>query len=211
MKTRTLNTLSTLICGIATATCVGAAETVAVSSAPKPDLQALSKELSTAQSLVVQQIHSNEDPEEALAAQYTKLQTLCDAKFQALDADQKRYAAAEKRTNVIGGLISLLGSVTGYAPGKTVLMGLGISSSGSGSISSGITQFFSQRSTTDATNLAILQGQLAQIFDRYEAVDPGTDDSGRRRGGILSRGTNICMGLTPVVDAPTPTPTPTPS
>lgn len=198
--------------GVAAALAAGAADAQTVASAAPPaaepaaslapSIQVLSQDLATAQATVLQRIQAAGDPEAALADQYAKLQALCTAKFDALDSDRKRYASAEARTNVIGSLLALVGSVTAYAPGKTVLMGLGISSSSSGTVSSGITQFFSKRSATDATSLAILQGQLAQVLDRYEAVDPGTDPSGRRRSGILSRGTNICLGLTPAVDPP---------
>lgn len=200
----------------------GAAPAPAAASAPAsttespgvdrlPSLNTLRDELVSAQALVLQRIQARDDVEVELTAQYEKLQALCTAKFQALDSDRKRYASAEARTNVIGGLLALVGSVTAYAPGKTVLMGLGISAGSAGTVSSGITQFFSKRSATDATSLAILQGQLAQVFDRYEAVDPGGDNSGRRRSGILSRGTNICLGLTPVVDAPDPPAAPAPA
>lgn len=178
------------------ACCVGRAEE-AVSQASQVDMPTLSAELSAAQARVVQRIQQKEDPEVALAAQYEKLQILCNAKFQALDSDYRRYSAAETRTNVLGAFVSLIGSVTAFAPGKTILMGLGISSSGSGSVTSGITSFFSKRSTEDAASLAILKAQLAQVFDRYDAVDAGSDSKGLRRSGILSRGTSICLGLTP--------------
>jgi hypothetical protein len=168
------------------------------------DVPALTKNLADSQAEVLKTIQTSSNPEDALAKQYSDLQSLCTAKFDQLVKDQKRYATAEARTNVIGSLLALLGSVTAYAPGKTVLMGLGISSSGSGTVSSGVTQFFSKRSTTDAASLAILQGQLAGIFDRYELVDPGSDPKGTRRSAILSRGTNICLGLTPATESADP-------
>ncbi len=168
------------------------------------DMHAMTKALVETQSKVKAKVASKANPEDELELQYSQLQSLCAAKVNQLDQDFKRYTSAEARTNVIGSLITLVGSVTAYAPGKVVLMGLGISSSGTGTVASGITQFFSTRSTLDSTALASLQAQLNQVFDRYDSVVPTDDPHGVRRSSILARGTNVCLGLAPAVAPPDP-------
>lgn len=144
------------------------------------------------------------DLEEALADNYKEVQLLCDKQFDILRADAARYAKAEARTNVIGSVVALIGSVTAYAPGKTVLMGLGISSAGDGKVASGLTQFFSTKASADRNTLESLQTQYTLVIDRYESVTPEQDNKGGRRAGLLARARGICMGLHVGVPATAP-------
>ena len=134
-----------------------------------------------------------------MAQTYGDLQELCKVQFDTLENDYERYKSAEARTNVLGNLVALLGSVATYAPGKTLLMGLGISSGSSGTVSLSITQFFSTKSGTDQTTLAILRNQLSLALDRCEAIEPANDKFGTRRKTILGRAKGICLGLTPQI------------
>lgn len=140
------------------------------------------------------------DLEAKLADAYSELQQLCKERFDALDRDQERYATAEARTNVVGSLLALIGSVTSYAAGKTVLVGLGISSSSSGNVSAGITQFFSKKSAADRATLVVLKSQLEISLDHYDTLDSTNDRTGVRRSRVLSRAKGICLGLTPSDD-----------
>lgn len=169
----------------------------ATPAVPNPSLYQLTQRLLKSESAVSTAVmKKSTGVEDLLAENYDALQQLCKKQFDDLEHDIERYKTAEARTNLFGSLLALLGSVATYAPGKTVLMGLGLSSSSSGSVSSGITQFFSDKSATDETRLAILRNQLVLMFDRYDGVEPERDPSGARRRAIMARAKGICMGLT---------------
>jgi hypothetical protein len=159
---------------------------------------ALSRTLLKSEAALTSALAVNRGVEASLADVYENVQLLCKAKFDDLEEDHERYAKAEARTNVLGSLVALIGSVTGYAPGKTVLMGIGISSSNSGTVSSGITQFFSNKAAADKTTLVIVRSQLESALDRYDLINAPTDPQGVRRRSILARAKGICMGLSPV-------------
>jgi len=175
-------------------------------AAAQASVPLLSQNLLRSEATLKRAFSAKTNVENSLAEVYESVQLLCKAKFDELEQDQERYAAAEARTNVLGSLLALLGSVTAYAPGKTVLMGIGLSSSSSGgSVSSGITQFFSNKSAADKTTLSILRNQLALTFDRYDALDPISDPQGTRRATVLARAKGICLGLAPSTpDSATP-------
>jgi hypothetical protein len=202
-KTRCLHLCIAALCFVGCASAQQAPE-------PSPTLRIreLSERLLQSESSLKTAIVGRTNVEERLAATYESLQLLCKAKFDALDQDQERYSAAEARTQVLGGLITLLGSVTSYAPGKTVLTGIGLTSSNSGTVSSGITQFFSRRSTTSKEVLTVLKNQLELTLDRYDSVDPAADVSGTRRMTILARAKGICLGLSPSNGSAKPPETP---
>lgn len=170
----------------------------ATPAVPNPSLYQLTQRLLKSESAVSTAVMKSKSTgvEDLLAENYDALQQLCKKQFDDLEHDIERYKTAEARTNLFGSLLALLGSVATYAPGKTVLMGLGLSSSSSGSVSSGITQFFSDKSATDETRLAILRNQLVLMFDRYDGVEPERDPTGARRRAIMARAKGICMGLT---------------
>lgn len=167
---------------------------------PNPTLYQLTQRLMRSEAAVSSAVKSkgagSAAVEDLLAQNYEDLQLLCKKQFDELEQDSERYRKAEARTNLAGNLLALLGSVATYAPGKTLLMGLGISSGSSGSVSAGITQFFSNRSATDETKLSILRNQLVLMFDRYDGVEPDRDPTGARRRAIMARAKGICMGLT---------------
>lgn len=167
---------------------------------PNPTLYELTQRLMRSEAAVSTAVKSktagSAGVEDLLAQNYEDLQLLCKKQFDELEQDSERYRKAEARTNLVGNLLALLGSVATYAPGKTLLMGLGISSGSSGSVSSGITQFFSNKSTTDEAKLSILRNQLVLMFDRYDGVEPDRDPTGARRRAIMARAKGICMGLT---------------
>jgi len=167
---------------------------------PNPSLYQLTQRLMRSEAAVNTAVKSktvnSASVEDLLSENYDALQQVCKKQFDELERDIERYKTAEARTNLIGNLLALLGSVATYAPGKTVLMGLGISSGSSGSVSSGITQFFSTKSATDETKLSILRNQLVLMFDRYDGVEPDKDPTGSRRRAIMARAKGICMGLT---------------
>jgi hypothetical protein len=166
-----------------------------VQSSKRLSAPALSQKLLKSESELKNALAANRGVETSLAEVYENVQLLCKAKFDDLEDDLERYAASEARTNVLGSLVALIGSVTAYAPGKTVLMGIGISSSNSGTVSSGITQFFSNKAAADKTTLAILRNQLALALDRYDAIEAASDPQGVRRRTVLARAKGICMGL----------------
>lgn len=182
----------------AAAVVTGPAGRPAAAAVPNPSLYQLTQRLLKSESAVSTAVMKSRSAgvEDLLAENYDALQQLCKKQFDDLERDIERYKTAEARTNLLGSLLALLGSVATYAPGKTVLMGLGLSSSSSGTVSSGITQFFSERSATDETRLSILRNQLVLMFDRYDSVEPDRDPTGARRRAIMARAKGICLGLT---------------
>lgn len=189
-----------------------AAQTIpSFGTAASPSVYQLSQKLLNSESTLKAAIDKSADPEASLAQAYGDLQELCKVQFDTLENDYERYKSAEARTNFLGNVLALLGSVATYAPGKTVLMGLGISSGSSGTVSSSVTQFFSTKSAADQTTLAILRNQLSLALDRYEAIEPANDKKGTRRKTVLGRAKGICLGLTPLAASTPPDTVKTPA
>lgn len=157
----------------------------------------LGNKLLASERVLKKTIEDKTNPEAALAETYDDLQKLCAQSFEDLTRDHERYAAAEARTNIIGNFITLLSVVTAYAPGKTILAGIGMASGSPGSVASSTTQFFSNKASADKSTLERLRTELDRALDRYDVIVPATDLLGTRRFNILSRAKGICLGLTP--------------
>jgi hypothetical protein len=110
-----------------------------------------------------------------------------------------KKAAGEKKEshiNAWGALVTLIGGVTGYAPAKTVLMGIGISANG------GENSVLGGLATSVQEGNDLTQGQLDQLgknFDEatknFKDIDPASDPSGYKRYNALEDITAACLFL----------------
>lgn len=99
-------------------------------------------------------------------------------------------------TNATFGVITLLGSVAGYAPVKTVLVGLGVSGSSNGSVSTTVSNYYSDATGDDFNELLARQTKLTELLDKYgkDPYSKDTDPTGNNRGTLLIMMSAACDG-----------------
>ncbi len=98
---------------------------------------------------------------------------------QSLTSQINGFTHKEATWNAVGELVTVIGGVTVYAPGKAILIALGISSSGGGnSIIGGL-------ATSDENMIKVAQAQINSVqtnyqasFAKYNDIKPETDKNG---------------------------------
>lgn len=110
-----------------------------------------------------------------------------------------KKAAGEKKEshiNAWGALVTLIGGVTGYAPAKTVLMGIGISANGGeNSVLGGLATSVQEGNALTQAEMDQLGKNFDEASKNFKDIDPATDPSGYKRYNALEDITAACLFL----------------
>jgi hypothetical protein len=162
----------------------------------RENLSAVIVKNSTTANLTSSQIESIEDK---LILLYKEVQRDCSLQLIGYESQSSRTTRNQAHLNAIGALIALIGGVTVYAPAKTVLMGIGISSAGgSNSVIGDLASNQHDRTTLSQQHIDDLKSQYTKSIAEYKDIKLEADPRGTKRFYTLMDAQAGCMGLSTV-------------
>jgi len=128
---------------------------------------------------------------------YAAVESYCALKKAKYISEQDANTKKESHITAWGQLITLIGGVTVYVPGKAILMGLGIGSSGggSGSVLGGMVNSINGSDDLTKNAEASLVSGYETAIKAFDAIQAGSDADGMGRFKLLLQAKAACDGL----------------
>jgi hypothetical protein len=134
--------------------------------------------------------------EKAILDRRRNVQAFCGLQRVALVNKKAAGEKKESHINAWGALVTLIGGVTGYAPAKTVLMGIGISANGGeNSVLGGLATSVQEGNDLTQAQLDQLGKNFDEATKNFKDIDPASDPSGYKRYNALEDITAACLFL----------------
>jgi len=133
--------------------------------------------------------------ETSLQDYYREVAEYCGSQMNKYQALLHKYQLKQAGINAGGGFVTLLGGVATHPAVKAVLMGLGISSTGSSTVTTGVSNLYGAQVTADEKAIAAMRTQYQTHVKEYEAKDATSDPTGRVRFNALLGAYAACAGL----------------
>lgn len=141
-------------------------------------------------------IAERQEVESKVIVFYREVQKDCWSKLIELKTESSSSTKKQAYFNAIGAFVALIGGVIAYAPAKTVLMGIGISSAGgSNSVIGELSNREGTNKTLSQQNIDDLTAQYSRSITEYKSIVKDEDSTGAKRLDALIDAQSGCMGL----------------